>query len=174
MHWIFPVGTGSRRKAWNPLRKPIFQSPSRKTANPIGWDSIFAWTPGQAGRRFGFGLQASALILATAFSRILDRQIRGVWKAVWSLKGTDSIASGESRREDRERHTDAEGVEQKSDNLSLTGTGDFPARAVGFHPTLLNSSLSATDPDFRTFSKYDPLCRTSSSLWHCDFNPYVL
>ncbi|MGI9054198.1 MAG: hypothetical protein ACR2F2_00200, partial [Pyrinomonadaceae bacterium] len=64
--------------------------------------------------------------------------------AVLSLKATNLIASGETRRLAGKTVPTLKVSNKCPQCLSLSGTRDLKTCHVGFHPTLLNMSLSAT------------------------------
>ncbi len=59
-----------------------------------------------------------------------------------SLKATESIASGETRREVQDDEPVPEGDQQAADGPTPSGSDRPGTPDVGFHPTLLSSSLS--------------------------------
>lgn len=61
-----------------------------------------------------------------------------------SLKATDAIASGETRREKQNDVAVPERDKQAGNSSTLSGSDQFGTPDVGFHPTLLSSSLSGT------------------------------
>lgn len=94
-----------------------------------------------------FGVPYDRLPLKQSPNIVHGNALRMDWAEVLglrSLKATDSIASGETRREEQDNEPVPDGDQQPADGSTPSGSDQFGTPDVGLHPTLLNSSLSGT------------------------------